>query len=275
MSFIKWVGGKTKLADQIIKIFPQNLKNYIYIEPFLGSGSVLIKFLEKNPCIQNCICSDINKELIFTFNVIKYAHQKLIEKMNLIISEYDKSANKENFYKEKRKIYNEINKTIDNQIEIASLFIFLNKTCFRGLYRINNKGEFNTSYGNYSNPNFIDSKYIEHLSSLFNKYDVKFNCCSFEETLSNLNNDYNYIIYLDPPYLSTFNSYSIEKFNSNQLVELIEKINKENIKIILSNSNNFYEKYKNLLPNVIKISIQDKINSKKPNKKRDEVIMYN
>ena len=237
MSFIKWVGGKTKLGDQIIKIFPQNLKNYIYIEPFLGSGSVLIKFLEKNPCIQNCIVSDINKELIFTFNVIKYAHQKLIEKMNLIISEYDKSANKENFYKEKRKIYNELNKTIDNQIEIASLFIFLNKTCFRGLYRINNKGEFNTSYGNYSNPNFIDSKYIGHLSSLFKKYDVKFNCCSFEETLSNLNNDYNYIIYLDPPYLSTFNSYSIEKFNSNQLVELIEKVNKENIKIILSNSN--------------------------------------
>ena len=271
MSFIKWVGGKSKIINRILPKFKPTNNNITYVEPFLGSGAVLISFLETQPNLKSCVCSDINKQLIITFNVIKNKPNRLINTIKRLINEYNKSNDKEEYYYKIRDKYN--TEKLTHSLT-AALFIFLNKTCFRGLYRINKNGLFNVPYGNYKKPSFIDDDYIKHLSTLFNKYNVNFVCDSYINVLNSLNENDEYIIYLDPPYLNTFDSYTENKFNSEEFYNVIKSKININKQFIVSNSLDFLNKYNDLLPNNEMFDIQDKINSKSPFSKRTEIILW-
>ena len=149
--FVKWVGGKTQLLDDIKKTLPCDLsqRNEVtYVEPFVGRGAVLFWILQEYPNITRAIINDINEELICTYRVIKSDVEKLILELERIQTEYlalDDIARKDYFLSQRER-YNEKN---NSDVETAALFIFLNRTCFNGLYRVNSKGKFNVSHGRY------------------------------------------------------------------------------------------------------------------------------
>lgn len=146
--FIKWVGGKTQLLDEIERKLPTDFaerKNLTYIEPFVGGGAALFWILQKFPNIENAVICDINKDLMTTYRVIKNQPEKLSAFLQKIQNSYlslDDEKRKE-FYLEKR---NRFNKKECDEIENSAIFIFLNRTCFNGLYRVNRKGEFNVPF---------------------------------------------------------------------------------------------------------------------------------
>ena len=156
--FVKWVGGKTQLLDEVRKSLPVDLHlrdNITYVEPFVGGGAVLFWILQAYPNISRAIINDINPELICTYRVIQNSVSSLISQLEMLQSQYislDVAERKE-YYLEKRKLFN--TKSCSN-IETAALFIFLNRTCFNGLYRVNSKGEFNVPHGKYVNPRICD-----------------------------------------------------------------------------------------------------------------------
>ena len=310
MSFIKWVGGKTKLwnnLDNYIKHYiSQNIANTnesVYFEPFLGSGSVLINILTKYPSnFKKFICSDSNKILIDTFIEIQNNHSSLIYLLSLIQVYHDdlSFSEQKDFYYECRDMYNELinNSNIDSSyvtdfIELVSnnphqtnitiitltsaLFIYLNKTCFRGLYRVNKQNQFNVPYGNYKNINIFNEKQLNDLHSLFTQNNVKFYHCSYNNIpeFNELNS--NSLFYLDPPYFNTFDSYTLDNFDNQQFLNFLEFLSNSNISFILSNSLDFQkileERIK--LSKIEKISINDRINSKQPESKRFEIMASN
>ena len=272
MTFIKWVGGKSKHLNKILPKFPTDTKDMVYVEPFIGSGSVLIEFLKTKPKIKSCICSDANRQLITTFRQIKRHPNELITRLSALSKEYKEADNKENLYYEYRGKYN--NEAITD-LETAAVFIFLNKTCFRGLYRLNKDNKFNVPFGHYKNPQLVDTEYIATISELFKEYHVKFTVCGYQDMLANLNHDEKYLIYLDPPYLNTFDSYTINKFNTNEFIDMVSKMNTKNNKLVVSNSEDFYKENPKLLPYHEVFNVCDKINSKMPDKMRTEVVMWN
>jgi DNA adenine methylase len=306
--FLKWVGGKTQICDDVINLFPAVIERYY--EPFIGGGSILIKLLnlvDTNMIkIKKFQISDINKTLILTYHNIKHNPEKLIQQLTIIKDNYFKNTNisaaskgtsiqffdniDENILKGcnyvyyfYRDMYNKLKKTIDNlntddKCKLSALFIFLNKTCFRGLYRENSSGEFNVPFGNYSNPSIYDKNNITNLSKLFKKYKVKFKCLTFD-TITVKNNSF---VYLDPPYYpensNSFVDYNGTSFNlesNNKLLNMVNNLNDKNIKFVLSNSdtqwiNDNYNKY-----NINKILCKRKINSKNPKSTVNEVIIKN
>ena len=160
--FVKWVGGKTQLLEEVERSLPKNLSSIsdlVYVEPFVGGGAVLFWILQKYPNISKAIINDINKELVCTYRVIRNDVESLISELEIIQNEYislDESSRK-TYYLNKRKLFN--SKAI-TELQTASLFIFLNRTCFNGLYRVNSKGEFNVPHGRYSNPRICDMENI-------------------------------------------------------------------------------------------------------------------
>lgn len=270
MTFIKWVGGKTSILNNIIPLITDKItnENINYYESFVGGGSVLIellKYCEKNNINNfNFYASDLNEKLMNVYNNIKNNCGELLNCIDNFVDNCD--FNTSEYYYNLRNKFNKTNSIIKQ----SSLFIILNKLCFRGIYRENKKGEFNVPYGNYKNPNIYNKSYIVELSKLFNKYNVNFYHESFEKIIPK----HNSIIYLDPPYLNMYDSYTSNKFNYEQFDEYIKILIKSsmNIHIILSNS---IEYKNNLFKNIINIKINDKINSKSPGKKREEIILYN
>lgn len=240
--FIKWVGGKTQLLSQIEASIPTELrleKNFIYVEPFVGGGAVLFWILQEYPNISKAIINDVNRELICTYQVIKADVESLISRLNEIQAEYlslDSSMRKA-YYLEKRSIYN--GKQISD-VETAALFIFLNRTCFNGLYRVNSKGEFNVPHGKYSNPKICDPDTLRADSALLSKVDIL--CGDYSQTGKFAGNKS--LFYFDPPYkplteTSTFTSYSKDGFNDDdqrKLGAFIEKIAADGSFFIASNS---------------------------------------
>jgi DNA adenine methylase len=152
--FIKWVGGKTQLLDEVKKSLPRDFatrQHVTYVEPFVGGGAVMFWILQAYPNIEKAVINDINEELICTYRVIKESVEELISDLSRIQSEYiplNAEARKD-YFMEKRALFN-TKKT--SPVETAALFIFLNRTCFNGLYRVNSKGEFNVPHGKYANP---------------------------------------------------------------------------------------------------------------------------
>ena len=315
MSFIKWVGGKTKLMNYINKYIEKYINenkdsSCVYIEPFLGSGSVLINILTNySSHFKSYICSDNNKVLIDTFKEIQNNHESLTHFLKLIQNKHDTllfNGQKE-FYYGCRDMYNELindnininendyindfinyistdesNTTINNSkytltTLISSLFIYLNKTCFRGLYRVNKQNKFNVPYGNYKNPSIINVNQIKYLHTLFSQNNVSFIRSSYESI--NIPTKDKALIYLDPPYFNTFDSYTLEKFDNNKFVDfLISITKKDNLSVVLSNSLDFQkliEENKLKLQHAENISINDRINSKQPDNKRFEIIASN
>ena len=243
--FVKWAGGKNSLIPQLTKYYPIELKNgkiERYIEPFVGGGAVLIDLLQKYK-IKEAYAFDINKDLINCYNVIKNNVEALIQELNKkekVFLDLDNSDRQKYFYNV-RKSYNSYSLNKENDVKRASEFIFLNRTCFNGLYRVNKNGKFNVPCGKYKNPTICDSSNLRNLSNLIKK--VTFECGDYKNSEKLINK--NTFVYFDPPYRplsasSNFTSYSKEDFNDENQRELAEYYNElslKNAKLMLSNSN--------------------------------------
>lgn len=240
--FIKWVGGKTQLLGNIEKALPENFaqqKNLTYIEPFVGGGAVLFWILQQYPDIKKAVINDINPDLTSAYKTIKETPSELIKFLQVIQDEYlplDEEKRKE-YFLDKRERFN--SKALDS-VENTALFIFLNRTCFNGLYRVNRKGLFNVPFGRYVNPKICDEQTIFADSEILQK--VKILTGDFEDTLKYATS--NSFFYFDPPYkplseTSGFNSYAKEDFNDSEQIRLsnfCKKINLLGHNFILSNS---------------------------------------
>ena len=221
--FVKWVGGKTQLLDDIKKALPRNLSqinDVTYIEPFVGGGAVLFWILQEYPNITKAIINDINEELICTYRVIKSDVEKLILELTRIQAEYlalNDIARKDYFLSQRER-YNEKN---NSDIETAALFIFLNRTCFNGLYRVNSKGKFNVPYGRYTNPKICDEETLRADSVVLQRVEIL--CGDFAQTGKYA--DDNVLYYFDPPYrplteTSAFTSYAKDGFDDAEQTRL-------------------------------------------------------
>ena len=221
--FVKWVGGKTQLLEEVRKSLPVDLylrDNVTYVEPFVGGGAVLFWILQAYPNITRAIINDINSELICTYNVVKNNVYELITQLEIIQSQYISldTEGRKRYFLEKRKLYNSKKCSL---IEVASLFIFLNRTCFNGLYRVNTKGEFNVPHGKYVNPKICDADNLLAASKLLQRVEIL--CGDFAETEKFAG--YNTVYYLDPPYkplseTSSFTSYAKDGFDDAEQMRL-------------------------------------------------------
>lgn len=240
--FIKWAGGKTQLLDDIKKSLPCDLhqRNEVtYVEPFVGGGAVLFWILQEYPNITKAVINDINAELICTYRVIKYEVENLIIELNRLQTEYlplDEVGRKEYFLAQRERF----NKRGTSNVETAALFIFLNRTCFNGLYRVNSKGKFNVPHGRYANPKICDEDTLRADSVVLQKVEIL--CGDFAQTGKYA--DDNVLYYFDPPYrpltdTSAFTSYAKEGFDDAEQMRLrdfCEQIAKHKSLFVASNS---------------------------------------
>ena len=267
--FIKWVGGKGQLLPEINKLYPIELGKNInkYAEIFLGGGAVLFDILSKYK-LDEVYISDKNLELINTYKSIRDNVDILIKSLKEMEEQYIPLNNEDRkiYYYEKREEYNslKINSEVNN-IEKAILFIFLNKTCFNGLYRVNKKGKFNVPMGAYKKPKICDEENLKNVSLTLR--NVKIVYADYRESEKFI--DDKTFVYIDPPYrplniTSSFTSYTENDFSDKEQIELAEYINvlnKKGAKIVISNSDpknndiddNFFDKlYKNYNINRVK-----------------------
>lgn len=240
--FVKWVGGKTQLLDDIKKTLPRDLsqrKELTYVEPFVGGGAVLFWILQEYPNIKKAVINDTNHKLICTYKVIKYDVESLISELNRIQAEYlplNKVDRKEYFLIQRDR-FNEKN---TSDIETATLFIFLNRTCFNGLYRVNSKGKFNVPHGKYSNPKICDEKTLRTDSAVLQQVEIL--CGDFTQTGKYAGSDVLY--YFDPPYrpltkTAAFTSYTKDGFDDADQIRLRDfctQITKHKSLFVASNS---------------------------------------
>lgn len=239
--FVKWVGGKTQLLEEIGKKYPQKIEKYC--EPFVGGGAVLFDILQKfQP--KEVLINDINKELINTYFQIKNNCEDLVLQLSLMQTTYQSLGEEERkiFFYEKRSRYNEIkvngNDTLN--LEKAVLFIFLNKTCFNGLYRVNSKGLFNVPFNNAKNPLICDEENLWSCSNLLQNVSLQVGDYKTCEDFI----DEKTFLYCDPPYrplteTSAFTSYSENRFTDKEQIELaqfLERIARKGAAILASNS---------------------------------------
>lgn len=240
--FLKWAGGKTQLLSDIENRFPYKKKDrFIYVEPFLGSGAVLFWILNEFPNVSSVIVNDINEDLINVYRVIKSDVGFLIEILGEYEAEYHSLEGfldkKMEYYYQKRDAFNA---RISNLVELAALFIFLNKTCFNGLYRVNRKNEFNVPVGSYKRPSICNKNNLEIVHEKLQRVEIL--CGDFEQTLIHAGE--NSFFYFDPPYkplssTSSFNSYAKDEFNDEEQIRLqrfCALLDSLNTKWILSNS---------------------------------------
>lgn len=240
--FIKWVGGKTQLLDEIRKSLPRDFasrQHITYVEPFAGGGAVLFWILQEYPNIEHAIINDINEELICTYRVIKNDVNKLISELSQIQDEYIQLSVEErkDYFIKKRARFNMKSTT---PIETAALFIFLNRTCFNGLYRVNSKGKFNVPHGKYANPRICDAENLCACSTVLQRVEIL--CGDFTDTGRYAGPDT--LFYFDPPYkpiteTSSFTSYAKEGFDDKEQIRLrdfCEQVSKDKALFVVSNS---------------------------------------
>ena len=221
--FIKWVGGKTQLLGDIKKSLPKLLnkrENITYIEPFVGGGAVLFWILQEYHNITKAVINDINAELICTYRIIRNDVDSLISELNNLQAAYLPLSpeNRKDFFLKERSVFNSKS---TSDIQTAALFIFLNRTCFNGLYRVNSKGEFNVPHGKYTNPRICDEATLRADSELLQKVEIL--CGDFAQTGKYAGKDVLY--YFDPPYrplteTAAFTSYATGGFNDAEQTRL-------------------------------------------------------
>jgi DNA adenine methylase len=232
--FVKWVGGKRQLLKQFIALglyppfhFGFDPAKNTYFEPFVGGGAVFLDLLPKN-----AVLSDMNLELVTTYNVIKNNLEKLISKLKV----HKKNNSKEYFLKIRAQNLNRL-----SDVSIAARFIYLNRTCFNGMYRVNKSGGFNVPYGKYENPKIVDVENLKNISKYLQNTEIKHQ--DYKETLKKAKKgDF---IYLDPPYAplsptASFTAYTKEGFGAQQQLELRDtfyELHKRGCLVMLSNSN--------------------------------------
>lgn len=229
---IKWAGGKTQLLDEIMSRLPYFIVHgqpYVYVEPFMGSGAVGLHLLDFENPPQMAIFNDVNADLMCLYRVVREQPKMLIEKLSIIQQEYNLLAtqdDKKPYYYKKRELFN--SRSLD-EITQASLFIFLNRAGFNGLFRVNSKNEFNVTIGSYKRPNFVFDDLITHLSSRLQH--AKLLCGDYRDTLDVLEevntDNLPVFFYIDPPYkpisdTSSFTSYAQGEFGDAQQIELAQ-----------------------------------------------------
>jgi DNA adenine methylase len=258
--FVKWAGGKRQLIPELLKYIPKNFDNYF--EPFVGGGALFFELYNLDILKDKKVyLFDINKELINTYEIIRDFPNELIEKLK----EFKSKHNKEFYYQIRELDRSENYKNLDNIIK-AARFIYLNRTCFNGLYRVNKKGYFNVPIGKYKNPQIVNEENILAVSKALQNAIIKH--CDYKEVLKFANS--NDFIYFDPPYYplndtANFTSYTQGEFLEKEQIELFETFkslaNKECF-VLESNSdtefiNKLYKEFK-----IEKIFANRAINSK-------------
>jgi DNA adenine methylase len=296
---LKWVGGKTQILDTLIPMFPKTIHHYH--EPFLGGGSVLLAFLGQvkrgNITLHgNVYAYDLNEPLIYVYKNIQQHPTELFEEIQNRITEYQSCGDgvvnrnpssleealqsKENYYYWVRKSYNTLSSEDKKTIIGSALFVFLNKTCFRGIFRVGPNG-FNVPFGNYKNPEIVNRAHLMEIHHLIQ--GVYFVCGGFNETLVQIEPDD--FVYLDPPYApetkTSFVGYTESGFCLNDhtlLFQHIHRLTEQNTRLIMSNADvdlvrqHFTEdkKYK-----IHSILCKRSIHSKNPETKTKEVVIQN
>lgn len=279
--FLKWAGGKTQLLEQLNNYFPPELKNGSlknYYEPFLGGGAVFF-FIAQNYPIKKAYLSDVNEDLVLAFSVVQQNVFELIDELTLLKDEYIKrdEHEREKYFYKIRELYNlerikiDFDKYSSDWIPRAAKLIFLNKTCFNGLFRLNRKGEFNVPFGRYKNPGILDQENLVSASRVLKIAEIFLT--DFENIKDKINDDF--FIYFDPPYrpisiTSSFTSYSKYDFTEDdqkRLAKFYLELGVNGNKLMLSNSDpknenpsdNFFEKLYDKF-NIIRVKANRMIN---------------
>jgi len=290
---LKWVGGKTQILDKVLEKFPTNIDNYH--EPFVGGGSVLLGVLNSDTInvTKQINAYDLNENLINFYNMVKFEPIEFSKEFQNLVSEYEKmkietekcnvnrkpetmedaKQNRENFYYWIRKQYNS---TKDDKLKLAVYFLFLNKTCFRGLYRVGPNG-FNVPYGHYKTvPKIMEKQILEFSKEISG---VNFIVSDFSNL--NVENEDDFV-YLDPPYVpeskKSFVNYQKDGFNLEQHNQLFELCRNFDCKFVMSNSDTDLVKDSFSDLNTYTIDIVEArraINSKKPSSKTNELLITN
>lgn len=268
--FLKWVGGKRQLIPTLVEHLPKNIKELKYFEPFIGGGAVLFHLQP-----ENAIINDFNSELINVYNVIKHNLDELL------IDLKKHKNNADYFYQIRALDRNDSFKNLSS-IERASRVIYLNKTCFNGLYRVNNAGEFNAPFGRYKNPNIVNEPTLKAVNNFLNKNKIILKCSDYQDVLSDT--DQKSFVYLDPPYhpiseSSNFTGYvqgGWDMFDQIRLREACDQLNDRGVKFLLSNSSAQFikDQYKNY--SIFTVKATRSINSNGSDRGEvDEVIIKN
>lgn len=266
--FLKWVGGKRQLMPAIKELFPKNYTNYY--EPFIGGGAVLFDLQPKNAVI-----NDFNQELINVYQTIKENPEELI-------SDLKNHKNESDYFYDLRALDREDNFENLSNIKKASRVIYLNKTCYNGLYRVNNSGEFNSPFGRYKNPNIVNETTIRAVSKYLNTNKITILNGDFEEALKGIKKSS--FVYFDPPYhpvsaSSNFTGYvqgGFDMYEQVRLRDLCNKLNEKRVNFLLSNSaTQFIEDlYKDYKISYVKANRSINSNAKKRGE-IDEVLIRN
>lgn len=241
--FIKWVGGKKQLLKQLDVLLPTDFakrKNVTYIEPFVGGGAMLFYMLQTYTNIKSAVINDINPDLTTCYRVVRDNPTALIDSLKKIQKEYyaiKTESQRKDFFLAQRELFN--TKGLDD-ITNSTLFLFLNRTCFNGLYRVNKSGKFNVPFGKYTSPTICDAETLYTDSEILQQVEIMTG--DFENTLSKINGET--FFYLDPPYrplgkTSNFNEYAKESFNDDAQIRLklfCDRLNKAGVNFMLSNS---------------------------------------
>ena len=272
--FLKWAGGKSWLIEHIEPLLPPHLlsDSFTYVEPFVGSGAMLFWFLDRFPKMEKAIINDLNPDLINVYKVIASNVNELISALSIIEKEYYSfigEDNKKIYYYDKRDRYN---LRECNNVDHAALFIFLNRTCFNGLYRVNKDNKYNVPMGKYKNPKICNRSNLWDVSEALKKVEIR--CGDYTDTLIESGNP---IYYFDPPYKpisvsSSFGAYTKDGFGDGdqvRLKEFCDILDGKGYNWFLSNSDvrenggdNFfddmYSKY-----NILRVNAKRSINSDK------------
>lgn len=241
--FLKWAGGKTQLIEDISNLLPHQVHSakFTYIEPFVGSGALLFWMLNNFPKMEKAVINDINADLINTYRIIASKPNELISVLSELQGEFhafdDGAEEKKEYYYARREQYNT---RAESKCTQAALFIFLNRTCFNGLYRVNKSNLYNVPMGSYKKPTICDAANIQAVSKALQKVEIL--CGDYRETLKY--SDKNSFFYFDPPYkplntTSSFTSYAKDSFNDNEQIRLKDfcaTLDTKGYKWLLSNS---------------------------------------
>lgn len=223
---VKWVGGKRQLMFELLKNMPKSYNRYF--EPFIGGGAL---FFELQP--EQAYISDMNEELINLYSVVQ-------DNVYELIKDLSKHEVSKEYFLEIRNIDRTEQYTELSDVERASRFIYLNRTCFNGMYRVNSQGQFNVPFGHYKNPRIIDENNLLNCSELLKKTEIK--CADFSEILTKVKKGD--LVYFDPPYVplnetSSFTSYTKDGFDINmqfKLRDVCDELDNKGVKFMLSNS---------------------------------------